>query len=155
MALHKIAYFAHGWRLAETGEPMIQQQFEAWNYGPVLRSVYDAFKSAGRAKITTRARGFDPVARMPFIVQAKFLPEDRAFLRAILAAYGRYSAERLSGLTHLPGGAWDRVWNAQEGRITLGMRIPDEAIRGDFLAGRMDPSNARGHTYAGASRHWQ
>ena len=35
MAVHKIAFFAHGWRLADRNEPLIRQQFEAWNYGPV------------------------------------------------------------------------------------------------------------------------
>lgn len=153
MSLHKIAYFAHGWRLAEVGEPLVRQQFEAWAYGPVLRSVYDAFKIAGRAKITTRAGGFDPVARVSFIVKADFSTEDRAFLRAVLGAYGRYSAVQLSAVTHLPGGAWDQVWNAPDGRITLGMRIQNEAIRRDFLAGRMDPSGPRGQPGARSSRH--
>jgi len=153
MAIHKIAFFANGWRLAQTGQPFIRQPFEAWNYGPVLRSVYDAFKSAGRGKVTTRAKGFDPVARESFIAQADFPPEDKAFLRAILAAYGCYSAEKLSELTHIAGGAWDRVWNAPEGRITLGMRLSDKAIRDDFLAGRMDPSNTGRRTVTRASRH--
>ena len=152
MSLHKIAFFAHGWRLAQRDEPLIRQQFEAWNYGPVLRSVYDAFKPAGRARITTRARGFDPVTREPFIVWVEFPPDERAFLRAILAAYGRYSAEKLSDLTHLRGGAWHQVWNAPEGRITLGMRISNEAIRADFLAGRMSPANSGRDTVARASR---
>lgn len=138
MAVQKIAYFAHGWRLAECGEPLIKQPFEAWDYGPVIKSVYDAFKSAGRSKITDRACGFDPVERTPFLIAADFAPEERAFLRAILAAYGRYSAITLSEVTHRKGGAWDRVWNAPEGKITLGMRISDLAIREDFLAGRMD-----------------
>src|SRR5262249_1962754 len=90
MALQKIAFFAHGWRLAEKGEPLIRQPFEAWEYGPVLRSVYDAFKRSGGAKIKTRATGFDPVERVTFIVQEQFADADRALLRAVLAAYGRF-----------------------------------------------------------------
>jgi uncharacterized phage-associated protein len=153
MAIHKIAYFAHGWRLAQRGEPLVRQQFEAWDYGPVLRSIYDAFKAAGRAKIATRAQGFDPVARVSFPVQANFPAEDREFLRAILLAYGRYSATHLSDLTHRRGGAWDRVWNAPDGRVTLGMRIPDQAIRDDFLAGHMNPAEFREEGVRAASRH--
>ncbi len=153
MALHKIAYFAHGWRLAGQGEPLVLQQFEAWEYGPVLRSVYDSFKSAGRARIITRAVGLNPVTRQIYTVTADFPPKDRAFLRAVLAAYGRYSAPRLSEATHLPGGAWDQVWNAPGGKITLGMRIGNEAIRRDFLAGRMDVSGPPGEYGARPSRH--
>jgi uncharacterized phage-associated protein len=153
MAIHKIAYFAHGWRLAQRGEPLIRQQFEAWDYGPVLRSVYDAFKFTARAQVTTRAMGIDPVTRIASPVRADFPTEDRQFLRAILLAYGRYSATHLSDLTHRRGGAWDRVWNAPDGRITLGMRIPDETIRDDVLAGRMNPADSHGRADSAASQH--
>lgn len=136
MAVHKVIFFAHGWRLAARREPLIRQSFEAWECGPIIRSVYDALKSAGRARITTRAHGFDPVERTPFLVTAEFPAEDRAFLRAILAAYGRLSATTLSDITHRRGGAWDRVWDAPDGKVTLGMCIANDAIRDDFLVVR-------------------
>jgi uncharacterized phage-associated protein len=153
MAVHKIVFFAHGWRLAQRNEALIRQQFEAWNYGPVLRSVYDALKCAGRGNVTTRVRGLDPVTRVTFPIRADFSPEDQEFLRAILLAYGRYSAAHLSTLTHRPGGAWDRIWNAPNGRITLGMRIANEAIQEDFLTGRMNPADPDAFSSFGASRH--
>lgn len=134
MALHKIAYFAHGWRLAQEGQPLIRQPFEAWQYGPVLNSVYQAFKKSGDKKITTRATGFDPVEERSFVMREDFSLPDRAFLRDILLAYGSRSAPELSRMTHRPGGPWDQVWNAPGGKVTLGMRIPNDAIQRDFLA---------------------
>ena len=32
MKLHKLIYYAHGWHLALTGEPLIDEPVQAWNY---------------------------------------------------------------------------------------------------------------------------
>ncbi|MBS7810260.1 Panacea domain-containing protein [Roseococcus pinisoli] len=133
MALHKVAYFAHGWRLAERAEPLVSELFEAWEHGPVLSSVYGAFKGSGRAPVTTRAERFDPVTQIKAVAAAEFLAEDVKFLGDIVRAYGRLDALALSDMTHKAGGPWDRVWNARGKKITLGMRISNETIRADFL----------------------
>lgn len=133
MALHKIAYYAHGWRLAESNQALVGEEFEAWEYGPVLPTVYSAFKSAGGKPILFRAERFNPVTQGRNIAQADFSSPDQAFFRNIVRAYGRLDALTLSAMTHRPGGAWDMVWNSPPGRVNLGMRIKDEAIRAEFL----------------------
>src|ERR1700694_542191 len=61
LSLLKIIYFAQGWHLAKFGESLIEQPFEAWRYGPVIRSVWEAFKDeADKAEIMTRAQKFSP-----------------------------------------------------------------------------------------------
>ncbi|HWX48162.1 MAG TPA: type II toxin-antitoxin system antitoxin SocA domain-containing protein [Roseomonas sp.] len=135
MALHKVAYYAHGWRLAETGCPLLTEEFEAWEHGPVLPTVYGAFKAAGRTPISFRAERFNPATQQRSVARGNFSPADRAFLRNILRAYGRLDALTLSDMTHRKGGPWDRVWNAADGKITLGMKIKNQAIRAAFLAG--------------------
>ena len=134
MALHKIAYFAHGWRLATTGQGLIKQPFEAWKYGPVLSSVYQALKNSGDKAITGRIMGIDYETDQTRIIASHFSADDKVFLRDILRAYGGMNAIALSDLTHKRGGPWDQVWNAPAGKINLGMRISNEAIRADFLA---------------------
>lgn len=133
MAVHKIAYFAHGWHLAQTAEPLITEEFEAWEYGPVLPTLYAAFKDAGRQPVRSRAVAFNPVTQHRTIAHARVAPKDAALIRDIMRAYGRMNALTLSDLTHRPGGPWDRVWNAGNGRVILGMRIRHDAIRMDFL----------------------
>jgi uncharacterized phage-associated protein len=133
MAVHKIAYFAHGWHLAQTGAPLIAEEFEAWEYGPVLPTVYAAFKDAGRQPVRSRAVVFNPVTQQRATANASVAPDDAALIRDVVRAYGRMNALTLSDLTHRPGGPWDRVWNAGNGRVTLGMRIRHDAIRADFL----------------------
>ena len=41
-SLLKIIYFAQGWHLAKYNRPLIGQSFEAWEFGPVIRVVYDS-----------------------------------------------------------------------------------------------------------------
>jgi uncharacterized phage-associated protein len=142
MALHKIIYYAHGWHLAKQGHPFVRQEFEAWKDGPVLRPIWEALRTSGSQPVTIRATRFDPVSQSREVVPPDLMEEDRTFLRDILAAYGHLHAFELSEMTHAPGGPWDRVWNAPDGRITLGMRISHDAVRQHFqrIVGEKAPS---------------
>ncbi len=55
MHVQKLVYFAHGWFLALKREPLVRERVEAWDYGPVIRQLYDAFRSFGSRPITDRA----------------------------------------------------------------------------------------------------
>jgi uncharacterized phage-associated protein len=51
MQLQKLVYLAHGWNLAVNGEQLVEDEFEAWSYGPVLRRLYDATRIYSNNKI--------------------------------------------------------------------------------------------------------
>src|SRR5262249_51853966 len=53
--LQKILYFAHAWFLARRGRPLVDEEFEAWEYGPVVRSIHEQFKRFGDAPILNKA----------------------------------------------------------------------------------------------------
>ncbi|MBL8233482.1 MAG: DUF4065 domain-containing protein, partial [Bryobacterales bacterium] len=55
LKLQKLIYFAHGWYLAFTGSPLLTEHVEAWQYGPVIPTVYHQFKRFGSATITSPA----------------------------------------------------------------------------------------------------
>ena len=41
LKLQKLVYIAHGYYLALTGgNPLVNEPFEAWDYGPVNRTLY-------------------------------------------------------------------------------------------------------------------
>jgi uncharacterized phage-associated protein len=123
MAVHKVMYYAHGWRLATTGEPLIAQEFEAWRDGPVQRIVWDCFKHFGFHPVTARATRLDLVTRERTVVRENVASADLDLLDQVVSGYGHIDARELSRMTHEEGGPWDKVWNAPDGRITLGMLI--------------------------------
>src|SRR5271157_4349946 len=69
MGIQKFVYFAHGWNLAMYGRPLIIQDVEAWDYGPVIRDLYQDFKRFGNGPIETPAMtfGVEPGRRFQFI----------------------------------------------------------------------------------------
>lgn len=58
MKLQKLVYYAHGWYAGYTGERLINEEVEAWPYGPVIPSLYDEFKRYGSGKIASKATDF-------------------------------------------------------------------------------------------------
>lgn len=106
MQLIKLVYIADGWSLALRGAPLANEHPEAWQYGPVYRSVYGAFAGAGANPVEGRARvrGTD----IPLIEH--FSDEEEKLLRMVVDSYGRLSAYTLSNLTHQPGTPWSKAY---------------------------------------------
>ena len=136
MALQKIAYFAHGLHLAARGDSLIRQPIEAWEHGPVVRVIYDAFRGAGDAPIRTRAQRLDPVTREQAVVEPDLAEETAWFVEQVVRQYGHIHASELRRMTHEDGSPWHQVWHAPGGRVTLGMRIDNEVVR-DYFAARL------------------
>lgn len=132
MSVHKIMFFANGWHLAAYDAPLIDEQFEAWKYGPVLRTVWEAFKHLNKREVDCRAEHFDPITEELYILQVAIPHRTIEFLRSILLEYGPISPLQLSDMTHQIGGAWDRTWNAPRDQARLGMRISDKSIKTEF-----------------------
>lgn len=44
LKLQKVLYYAQGWSYVWDAKPLFLEEFEAWQYGPVNREVYDNFK---------------------------------------------------------------------------------------------------------------
>jgi uncharacterized phage-associated protein len=133
LALQKLLYFAHGWFFAMFEEPLIRNKFEAWQFGPVQRMLYDQFKSFKDGPITgTRATYIDPetgdqVYRVPDID-----PNHAAIIEQVLDQYSGYSAGQLVEESHAEDGPWEYVWQQAEDVVFPGMRIPDSMILEHF-----------------------
>ncbi|MCL6584270.1 MAG: DUF4065 domain-containing protein [bacterium] len=82
MKLLKLIYFAHGWHLAITGKPLIDEQVEAWQYGPVIPSVYHEFKGFGNQPITRSE--IDPQLLKLFDIEVPAIHEDDSFTKSLL-----------------------------------------------------------------------
>ncbi len=132
MAVHKVMYYAHGWHLAQSDQPLIEQEFEAWKDGPVQRLVWDTLRISGGKPVTCRATRLDLVTRQVIVVNEEIDSEHWRFLREIVVGYGNLHAFELSEMTHERFGPWDQVWNAKNGKVSLGMRIPNQSVKSHF-----------------------
>src|SRR5260370_13471552 len=56
MQLQKLVYFAYGWYLAITGTRLIDERVEAWQWGPVVPSIYKEFKRFRSSSVREPAR---------------------------------------------------------------------------------------------------
>lgn len=130
MHLQKLVYIAHGWTLAITDEPLVGEQPEAWQYGPVYRSLYDALKRYGSGEVSELIHQNNWAAservRGP-VVREHFSKQDRRILDKVFQEYGDLEAFQLSALTHDEGTPWTETYVPGQNR-----RIPNALIRRHF-----------------------
>lgn len=133
MKLQKLVYFAHGWHLALTEHPLIDEKVEAWQYGPVIPSLYHEFKSYGKGSISEPATDLDD--SLNFVVPE--LPVDspadlyaKALIEKVFDVYGKYSGIQLSNLTHIKGSPWEQTWQPN---LPKGTDIDESIIKSYFL----------------------
>jgi uncharacterized phage-associated protein len=128
MKLQKLVYYAHGWYAGYTGTPLIDEAVEAWQYGPVIPSLYHEFKPFGAGVVTRKATEFQGLQLSEVAPPSE--PGLRKFLESVWNSYGSMSGLQLSEMTHAPGGPWDQTRKA-----TAGMRgadIPFDSILAHF-----------------------
>lgn len=88
MKLQKLVYYAQAWSLVWDDAPLFNEKIQAWANGPV---VYDLYENHRGDFMVTEWPWGDPAALTP--VQAETV-------KAVLDAYGQFSARQLSHLTH-------------------------------------------------------
>lgn len=97
LKLQKILYIAHMVYVGRTdGTVLIDEMFEAWDFGPVLPNLYHRVKIFGNSPI----RDVFPDAEYP-----EGTPEGN-FLSEACSELANKSAGELVAMTHWPGGAW-------------------------------------------------
>lgn len=119
MHLIKLTYIAHGFVLAFTKQPLIDERVEAWKYGPVIPALYHAYKGSGGRDIRkleycgTELSDKEIGARREFL-KSRIGPKISNVLDQIIDIYGSKSALELSALTHKPGTPWDQCRTPNE-----------------------------------------
>ncbi len=112
--LQKILYFVQGEYYRKTGELLIDDDFLAWQYGPVIQEVYDEYSWHYSSRIyETYDLDIDE--------------EITEVIDPIIEAKRRKTAGALVNESHKPGGAWDQVYDEDKKTV-----IPKELIRKDF-----------------------
>lgn len=137
MKLIKLSYIAHGWHLAVLDTPLINENVQAWKYGPVFESLYHAFKRFGNNPIP-------PNAAMEFNYSTSdFEPKTRALLEKVWEKYSPLNALQLSALTHQQGTPWYDTWEGTQFE-RQNVVISNDAIK-VFYKGKTAQTSGSGH----------
>lgn len=123
MKMQKLVYIAHGWHLAIHGEPLIDEPVEAWRYGPVIPSLFQAFRKYGASPIAEHADGVARHALDNVNIQT---------LDDVMEAYGEMGAIDLMRLTHANESPWSKVRD-EDDRSSYGATIDDDLIKEHFV----------------------
>jgi len=147
MKLQKLVYLAHGWNLALRDARLFDNEIQAWEFGPVIPTLYHEFKDWGRSPILERASEYDDRSGSTVELRVDDYPGDNDFTRALLDriwdVFGSYTAIQLSNMSHAPGTPWGIVNKEHNGSIPKGTPIPDGTIRDYFVLQVNQPAAAQ------------
>lgn len=115
----KLVYIAHGWSLIHLDTPLLREQPQAWQYGPVVPTLYRAIQQYRSGPVSEAIPDND---------REELTADALALIKAVYDTYGEYSGIQLSNMTHQPGTPWSEAWN-ERGRNST---ISNEAIRNHY-----------------------
>jgi uncharacterized phage-associated protein len=113
MKLQKLVYISHGWSLGLFDKPLINEQVQAWKWGPVIPPLYKEYAKWGRMPIVCEKRD---APKLPPLV--------KALLEKMWSVYHGFTAAQLSDMTHRQGTPWSKVY--RDG--VAGIPIPNSLI---------------------------
>ena len=118
LQIQKMVFFAHAWTLAFYHQPLLEREFEAWTYGPVMPAIYHNLSFYGGT----------PVPQKILAREAQFDERETSILDQVYDIYGKFDGLQLSAMSHTPGGPWDRTWRKYNRQAV----IPDDLIERYF-----------------------
>ena len=108
MKLQKLIYILYKEYLKRTGSKLFTENFEVWQYGPVLPNVYNEFKGYKANPIKNYALNADSSVSKVNIVKGSHFEE---IFNRVWNLYRLFSGVELSKFTHRENGALDKAKN--------------------------------------------
>lgn len=105
MWLQKLVYLANGWNLAINKEPLTDSRIEAWDGGPVYRTIWNHLRDWG---VDVQSHLFKRNDGKPF--EEALSDAERAVIQHVWKRYGQYSGRELSEMTHQDGTPWNNAY---------------------------------------------
>ena len=132
LSLEKLVYFAYAEYLCSRSKRLFEDKIFAFTHGPVVESVYDAYKRSGYKYLEPYASEGDTkvetkVQRMAARSRILFAEDGINKLKSIdatLGEYGKLTAGTLVSLTHRAGSPWSMTDSSKAYQL-----ITDELIR--------------------------
>ena len=120
MQVIKMTYLCHAWMLGLYHRPLLSEPIEAWQYGPVIGKVYDAFRRYGSGHIR----------HLAWVEEEEYDEQESDLIDQVYRIYGDHTGQELSSMTHAPGTPWRQMWD-EEGKYGI---IPDPLIEDYYAA---------------------
>jgi uncharacterized phage-associated protein len=157
--VQKLVYIAHGFHLALYDEPLVDEQFQAWDFGPVAPELYWALKRYGSRTVTRLIRRGDATPwGSPWgsswgeswsdtgstgggdrAIAEDLTPPEAVVIDQVWRDFREYEGFQLSALTHGPHSPWERVY-----KMGMTEPIPNNSIK-DYFSQYVDaPDVAEG-----------
>lgn len=115
LQMQKVLYIAHMLHLGRTATPLFPERFEAWEWGPVVPTLYRHNKAFKSAPIQPFASGSYQAG------STQFLAVEDAYALTRLMTPGQ-----LISCLHKPGGAWEKHYDASGSSVIQNSDIVDE-----------------------------
>lgn len=119
--MQKILYMCHVFHVGRhQGAPLFDEPFEAWDYGPVLPSLYREI----------RFFGADPVEDIwSDLSIPKADTSEYAIIKEIGALLAKKTGGELVGITHHPQGAWEKNYQPGQRHIKIPLQDVEEEYK--------------------------
>ena len=128
LAMQKLVYFAYGWVLVETGKKLFYDRIEAWQYGPVIPSLYHQLKHYGRGRITREILDYDHKKDKFYRWNLTKGTKVEKMMQKVWQKYKSHTPGEMIDLTHNPGTPWrDTILSSG-----YNSEIRDELIKAHF-----------------------
>lgn len=129
LKLSKLLFFAQGWYMVKFGLPLFDDDIQAWDYGPVIPSVYRAFKCCGANDIEEPTELFD---------EHRLSNDEVCLLLDVYSEYGKYTGWALKNMTHEKGTPWDKVYEKNMNHV-----ISKDSIQEFFRGKKLESFNMK------------
>jgi uncharacterized phage-associated protein len=120
LEIQKILYLANMVYLGRNNTLLINEEFEAWKYGPVLPKLYNLLKRFG----------ISPIKKYVFDNEVKIINDDKInqLLTEAWEKLGYKANWELVSMTHRENGAWKKVYEENKNNT-----ITIDHIRNEYM----------------------
>lgn len=118
MQVLKLVYIAHGWMLGLYGRPLIRDDVQAWQYGPVIPRLYNAIRQFRSQPVC------GPLPSNHEVLDTQEL----SIVDQVYDIYGQLSGPELSRMTHAANTPWQITYKPNE----FGLVISNDVIEDHY-----------------------
>ena len=130
LQLMKMTYIAHGYSLSTFDRPLVSEDAQAWAYGPVFRSLYQATKRFGNAPVEEVTAS--PEEKDSGLQDLTCDPDEMRLIEIIYNNYKKFHGYQLVDMTHRPDTPWNQI--ARMSIVDPNAPITNDVIKAYYLS---------------------